>query len=200
MTDLVTHSGEDKEIRILGAAKRLFERFGPKKTTIDDIARAAGLGKGTIYLYFKSKDEIFLRTVQHEMQGLLAKIREAVASQGGPESRLRCYMTARFGYLEELLARFDHRLEILQDSNDQPGMEKLRNDYVRAEAELVRTIIDDGIASGELSCPDPGLVSTAIVMMMFACCLDWFHHGESLPRDEKVEIMIKLLLHGLQYR
>lgn len=200
MTDLVTHPGEDKEKRILSAAKRLFERFGPKKTTIDDIALAASLGKGTIYLYFKSKDEIFLRSVQQEMQGLLAKIREAIAGDGGTEARLRRYMIARFGYLEELLARFDHRVEILQDSNDQPGMEKLRNDYVRVEAELVRTIIDDGIKQGEISCSDPELVSTAIVMMMFACCLDWFHQGESLPRANKVEIMIKLLLHGLQYR
>jgi AcrR family transcriptional regulator len=200
MTGSVSHSLESKEAKILASASRLFERFGPKKTTIDDIARAAGLGKGTIYLYFKSKDEIFLTVVRHEMAGLLAKVRAALAEGGSCEECLRRYMSVRFGHLEEVLARFGKRVDIVQDSHEQPGMERLRNDYVRAEADLVRGMIEEGIARGELACAEPALASTAIVMMMFACCLDWLHHGRALPPADKVDVMTRLILHGLLHR
>lgn len=200
MTDLVSASKEDKQSRILAAASRLFDRFGPKKATIDDIARAAGLGKGTVYLYFKSKDEIFLSVVRGELNTLLDQIRSALAADGTSEERLRRYMSVRFGHLEAMLARYDHRLEIVRESHEQPGMSQLRNDYIRAEAELVRHLIDFGIARGELSCADPGLASTAIVMMMFACCLDWMHHGRSLQPEDKVDVMTRLILHGLLHR
>lgn len=200
MTEIVSESKEDKQTKILAVASQLFDRFGPKKATIDDIARAAGLGKGTIYLYFKSKDEIFLSVVRAELKTLLEQIRVALTAGGTTEDRLRRYMSVRFGHLEAMLARYHHRMEIVQESHEQPGMLQLRNDYIRSEAELVRELIESGISRGELSCADPALASTAIAMMMFACCLDWMHHGRSLQPEDKVEVMTKLILHGLLHR
>ncbi len=62
---------EDKEKRILDGARDLFCRYGYKKTSIDEIAESAGFGKGTIYNYFKNKEDLFLhssKAIQKEMQ------------------------------------------------------------------------------------------------------------------------------------
>ena len=58
---------EERQERILDAASDLFVHYGYDKTTVDDIARAAGVGKGSIYLHFKSKDELFEGLLTREM-------------------------------------------------------------------------------------------------------------------------------------
>jgi AcrR family transcriptional regulator len=61
-------AGEGREGRILDAAARLFAHYGYDKTTVDDIAREAGVSKGAIYLHFKGKDELFEGLFIREMQ------------------------------------------------------------------------------------------------------------------------------------
>jgi AcrR family transcriptional regulator len=56
--------------KIVGIASTVFSRFGFKKATMDDIARAAGMGKSSIYYYFKSKEDIFEAVVKKEAHAL----------------------------------------------------------------------------------------------------------------------------------
>ena len=63
----MTNDNEQKE-RILSAAKNLFSRFGLEKTTMEDIAKAAGKGKSSLYYYFKSKEEVMPRLSERRSQ------------------------------------------------------------------------------------------------------------------------------------
>jgi len=63
---------DDKRECILKAAVRAFSRLGFRKTSIDEVAQEAGVGKGTIYLAVSSKDELFLSAVEREVRGFLA--------------------------------------------------------------------------------------------------------------------------------
>ncbi len=71
---------EDKKECILKAAVRAFSRMGFRKTSIDEVAQAAGVGKGTIYLAVSSKDELFLSAVEREVRGFLARGRALLPS------------------------------------------------------------------------------------------------------------------------
>jgi AcrR family transcriptional regulator len=62
--------------RILVAAGGLIERWGFDKTTVDDIARAAGVAKGTIYLHWTTRDALFLALLRQERLGLLTDVRQ----------------------------------------------------------------------------------------------------------------------------
>ncbi len=73
----------DYRDQIIVAAERLFRHFGYRKTTVADIARAAGVAKGSIYLHFPSKEDIFL-TIISARATVLAAGMEAIASQPGP--------------------------------------------------------------------------------------------------------------------
>jgi AcrR family transcriptional regulator len=67
---------DDKRECILTAAVRAFSRLGFRKTSIDEVAQAAGVGKGTIYLAVSSKDELYLSAVEREVKGFLASGRK----------------------------------------------------------------------------------------------------------------------------
>ena len=71
---------DDKRECILKAAVRAFSRMGFRKTSIDEVAAEAGVGKGTIYLAVSSKDELFLSAVEREVRGFLVSGRQVLGA------------------------------------------------------------------------------------------------------------------------
>jgi AcrR family transcriptional regulator len=86
----------DRTERVLAAAAELFVRFGVAKTTVDEIARAAGISKGAIYLEFHSKDALVEALIRHELRGYLkaAAARVEADDEGGRLSRIYHHCTA----------------------------------------------------------------------------------------------------------
>src|SRR5580704_16234461 len=82
---------------ILDAMERLLARYGYKKTTVDDLAREAGIGKGTVYLSFPSKEEVALSSIDRVKEKLV----EIAHSADDSAQRLRQMLHAR------VLMRFD---------------------------------------------------------------------------------------------
>ncbi|HTS01792.1 MAG TPA: TetR/AcrR family transcriptional regulator [Thermoanaerobaculia bacterium] len=88
---------------ISAAAMRAVARKGLAKTTVDDIARAAGVAKGTLYLYFRSRDEIIEKTIGAAVDGLLEQLRLAAdAAAAEPfAAALERILAAQFAYFDE---------------------------------------------------------------------------------------------------
>ena len=82
----------DKRERILTAAERIFARHGFFAAKVADVAKEAGVADGTIYLYFKSKDDLLISVFERRMQQLLAALRAAVASKTKPRDQLRAFV------------------------------------------------------------------------------------------------------------
>ncbi len=76
---------QQREARILDAAAALLVRWGYRKTTIDDVAREAGVGKGTIYLHWKDKNELFRSAIWREEQRYIEEVKQRINAdpQGG---------------------------------------------------------------------------------------------------------------------
>jgi AcrR family transcriptional regulator len=79
-----------REERILDAAATLLVRWGFRKTTIDDVAREAGVAKGTIYLHWRDKNELFRAAIMHAQQQAMADVTRRIAAdpEGGLPHRL----------------------------------------------------------------------------------------------------------------
>lgn len=75
-----TQSYEERGERILEAAAALITRWGYKKTTIDDIAKQAGVAKGTIYLHWKTREELFKAVIVHEEMKLMEDMKQLIES------------------------------------------------------------------------------------------------------------------------
>jgi len=104
----------DKRAAILAAAQTCFWRNGIRRTAIEDVAREAGVAKGTVYLYFASKAELFASLAGEMCAAALAGVHAALAARGALTHRLAGALDAKIGYFHRLLAGSPHAAELLE--------------------------------------------------------------------------------------
>jgi TetR/AcrR family fatty acid metabolism transcriptional regulator len=100
----------DKRIRITDAAVEVFAEKGFHQARISDIAKKAGVADGTIYLYFKNKEDLLLSVFEEKMDFLLEGLGEAIAQVDDPVEKIRRFARFHFRQVQ------DHRsaAEVLQ--------------------------------------------------------------------------------------
>ena len=91
---------KNREI-ILEAAKRVFSRKGFENTTMADIAQAAEMAAGTLYLYFRGKEELFYAVMEEGMNGLLQELKDAITGEKEANKQLRLFVQIPFHFFEE---------------------------------------------------------------------------------------------------
>ncbi|MCA1621995.1 MAG: TetR/AcrR family transcriptional regulator [Acidobacteria bacterium] len=140
------------EIRelILDAADRLLARYGYKKMTMDDLAQEVGIGKGTIYLHFPSKEEVVLSHVDRIVERLKGELLKIAGGGGTPEARLRRMLVARVMY------RFDSVQHYTESLNDllaalRPGLLARRRRHFDEESEVLAEVLREGRRGGDFS-------------------------------------------------
>lgn len=128
---------------ILEATDRLLARSGYKKMTIDDLANEVGIGKGSVYLHFSSKEEIALSHIDGIIEKLKSNLTAIAAKPLGVEIRLRQML------LERVLYRFDSVQHYTQSLNEllavlRPKLLERRKRYFSEEARIFADIIAEG--------------------------------------------------------
>lgn len=147
---------------ILDATDRLLGRLGYQKTTIDDLAREAGVARRTVYLHFPTKEEIFLCSIDRVVDRLLARLREIATSGGPPADRLRRMLLERVLYRFDSVSAYHGSLDELL-SVLRPAYLRRRERYFRAEADLLAGVLAEGVRAAELEAVDLARTSRALV-------------------------------------
>lgn len=102
--------------QILDAARDRFAKIGLARTTVDDIARRAGVAKGTVYLYYKSKDAILRQMLEDDLRQLQQDTVPIVAGPGNVEGKLRRFLWSVLSIFERRRDFFEHvHLEMGRD-------------------------------------------------------------------------------------
>jgi AcrR family transcriptional regulator len=104
--------GIDKRERILDAAQRLFVRYGVKRTSIDDVAQEAGIAKGTVYLSFKSKAELFAAIADRLCANTRADAQRIILDATPLVERLVGILDCYIGATHRLVAQSPHIAEL----------------------------------------------------------------------------------------
>jgi len=104
----------EKRTRIVQAAQSLFIRYGVKRTSIDEVARAADIAKGTLYLYYDSKEMLFAEVAKHICADILAEARQASAMPAPLAERLVGILDAEIGVLHRLVEHSPHVRELTE--------------------------------------------------------------------------------------
>src|ERR671922_2804990 len=86
----------DKPQQIIDAAVRVFARNGFYNSRVSDIAREAGIASGTIYLYFKTKEEILVTLFRERMAAFVAQLRREIAGEPDPVVKIRRLVGVHF--------------------------------------------------------------------------------------------------------
>ncbi len=160
--DRSSDRGGDKRERILAAAERVFARRGFFASRVSEIAKDAGVADGTIYLYFKSKDDLLISLFENRMKQVNAAMRTAIASATKPVDQLRALIKTYLQLIhDEPAAAEVLTIELRQSS-------KFMKEYENAEfADFLRMlggVIAKGQAAGDL---DDGIPSHVAARMIF---------------------------------
>ena len=183
---------------ILKAAQNLFTRFGLAKTTIEDIARRARMGKASIYYYFKSKEAIYQEVINKEGQELRAKIVAAVEQENTPQRKIRTYVLTRTAALKELANYYTaFRDEYLEQY---AFIEKAREEYNRFEKSMIRSILQEGVESGVFEIADVDLTAEALLAAMKGLEFHWTIHVPMEEIERNVDTLLNILFRGIEKR
>jgi AcrR family transcriptional regulator len=167
--------------RIMAAARKRFEKFGYRPTTIALIARDAGIAVGTVYLYFRNKEQILVALFDESNARWMAEAERAANQPGRAEERLLRVAQASIerNQRDQLLRAVMNRdLEMILA----PLCEEFRDKVLRHNVEVMAAVIRDGVGTGELRSTDPE--KTAFVLWTTADALlvqKQFRYEELLP-------------------
>lgn len=186
-----------KREAILRAATELFIAYGYKKTTVDDVAGAAGVAKGTVYLYYQNKAELFLHAIALQKQQYLQEMAPVFDPTRSAEERLRelIVLSIELSHRMPLLAAFvngDEEIAQVLDEVDDATLDTTTAARLGFAAEL----IDEASGGGM---PRDGLMRRAELLMdlVFAAV----HGGRLLrggvPPHEYARELADVLIGGI---
>lgn len=138
---------------ILDAAEARLWRYGLKKTTIDEIASDAGIGKGTVYLYFDSKETIAAALMAKYKETSLAAQEQIARDRSlGPEERIRRIIKHNVLEAQRVWADCPDASDIILTLK--PRFAKMMRPYLAQEVALVAEVIEEGVQKGMFSVGD----------------------------------------------
>ena len=197
-----TATREEIKDSILDATDRLLARYGYRKMTIEDIAREVGIGKGSIYLHFESKEQVVLSHIDRIVERLKERLWAVARTEAAAGVRLRLMLLAR------VLFRFDSVQHYTQSLDDllaalRPNVLARRARYFDDEARIFAQVLSDGRDSGEFVFDDA--LSTAYALLhatnsLLPYSLSTSELGERDEVKERTTQIADLILHGLLLR
>jgi len=188
----------DKRERILNAAVRVFAKNGFYATRVSEVAKAAGVADGTIYLYFASKDELLVSLFEDRVERLLAFMKRELPLRKDARERLRAVIELQLGLLEGERDLAEVITIILRQST------KLMKEYAAprfmAYLDAIAKVVAEGQAEGLFRADvSPSLVARATFGALDGIALTWAlgraEHG-ALGRAAKQ--LADVLLRGLE--
>jgi len=188
---------EEKRKKILNAATKVFARVGFSNTRIQDVAQEAGIAHGTVYLYFKSKDDLFISIFQESLGELIDYISSEVQKKDSAEDKLRRMISLQLDVIEEnpdltklILIEFPRTGNFLNDRN----IDVLSN-YIDVIGDVLKNGIEEGIFSTNVK---PDIIATMIYAAMQGIATRWILDGMNYSiKTMDVEIS-EIFLKGLK--
>ena len=185
---------------IINAAKELFVRYGYSKTSLDDIAKEAQLGKGTIYYYFNSKEDIFIEVLELEFSKFIETFCAMINSEVSFESKLSVFIKTPIKMVYQNAPLLLDALRCISI----PYLNRI-SDFRNANrgrlCSTLEEILECGMEEGKLNTNIPKEIITQIIF-------DWFLLGDSnliicnpevfvKKAEQDYDWIIQLLLQGL---
>lgn len=183
---------------ILAACERLLHRYGPNKTTIQDVAKEARVAVGSVYLEFDSKERLLEELSARKHDLVLQAIARGLASAGPYEERLRRAIDARTEAYLAIANGGAHACELVQCSRD--GVQSAKERFHSAEHAMISELLRAGARAGELAVEKPEVTTRAVLVAYARFTPPWLF---AAPRAETTSLLRALhdvVLHGLVRR
>lgn len=185
----------DRRKLIVEAATKSFSQFGFKATTMDQIAKIANVGKGTIYTFFKTKEELFDEIIN----SLIKEMK--VAAEESIDTSLSFHENVHRALYRILEFRLDHQLTIklFQEEREMrtPAVMEVMERMEKAILNFINEKIVLAIQKGEIQQCDPELTSFILLKLYIALIFDWEKNHDPLAKEEIAQLLEQYVFKGL---
>jgi AcrR family transcriptional regulator len=184
---------------ILTAARNLLEQRGLEAMTMEEIAAAAGVAKGTLYLYFQSKDDLILAMMSQVGENLLQDVESSLQAPGTPPEKLIRMVAVLLRYLDRERLLFPvYAREVLQRKQKSRAgfwwqIQKMEEKFVS----LMTDLLAEGIAAGQFIPANPRLLTFLIQGLVRSTGYYQRDEGQMDAAREAAPVILTLLSSGL---
>jgi TetR/AcrR family fatty acid metabolism transcriptional regulator len=189
----------DKPQQIIEAAVRVFARKGYYNSRVSDIAREAGIAAGTIYLYFKTKDDILVTLFRDKMAEFVGALRKAIAGEPDAASKVRRLVSLHFRMLEEN----PDLAEVVQVELRQ-GQKFFRgasSQEIGAYFALIGSVLEEGVAERRFRSDLPVKVATKMLFgAMDQMATSWVLGKRGYQLVNTADAVAEIFLQGVAAR
>ncbi len=192
---------EFRHEEILEAARNAFAKGGFHDTSVEEIARRAGLAKGTIYLYYPSKEALYLAALKDGIASLCRRLEAAMAAGSTVEEKVRAFISTRLTYFEEHRELF--RLYCAEFGNaaarplwDHRDLRLLHERQIG----LLTAVLERAVASRRIRRLRPEAVAFAVMNMTRGTVAARLLGLSSAGIEEEVDLLFDLTWKGLAGR
>lgn len=193
---------EAKKMDIINAAVKVFSTKGMVKAKMADIALEAGVGKGTIYEYFRSKEDVFASGFQIFFQEMQQQIEGAIKSTSDPVEQLRFLINVSFkNFLyhgsDMAMVMMDYWAEGIRNKDENIlnaiNLRKLYSEF----RTIIKTILDNGMREGVFRKVDSHHVASLLIGALDGLMLQWIMDHKIIDLDKATESVIDLFINCL---
>jgi AcrR family transcriptional regulator len=191
-----------REDLILDAADRLLARYGYKKMTVEDVAKEAGIGKGTVYLHFPSKQEVVLSHVDRIVRRLIVQLQAIADNDSPPPDQLREVLRLRVMLRFDAVQDYTQSIsEVLRDLRS--NLLERRQRHFEQEAKVIASILRAGQRTDLFRRADP-LATARVLIAATNSLLPFSLSTRELGKRREVQAtatrIAELLVDGLRPR
>ena len=194
---------EERPRQILDAALTVFAERGLAAARLDDIAKRAGLSKGTIYLYFPNKEELFREVIRHSVVAFIERGEAQVEALADPLQALDAWMVGYWAWLRSPVFPAMHRLVNSEFHNFPDIASFYAKEVVERAHRLVCGLLERAMDAGVLRRMDP-LVGARMLSALFVTHALWYHQRTSfksiahIPVDVIFDQLRDFFLHAMR--
>ncbi len=185
----------DRKKQIVEAAAKSFSLYGYKATTMDQVAKLANVGKGTIYTFFKTKEELF----DDIIKSLIADIRTEVEGAMDDSASILENLNRVLVRVYEFRKSHQLTIKLIQEERDM-GTQTVVEAMQRVELSIIqymKVIIQKAIDKGEIKACDPEVTAFVMLKVYFSLVIDWQRTHQPLEKEEITKLFELYMLKGL---
>jgi AcrR family transcriptional regulator len=188
---------EERKVQIVNAAEKVFTQKGLDNARMDDIAEETGLSKGTLYLYFKSKDALIATVLDRIFQREFRAFENIDLSTISATEAIGVFTDTIIKDIKIILRLMPVAYEFLALAFRNKIVQKALKIYVNQYMDIFSPIIQRGIETGEFRQVDVKDVGIAIGAIVEGTLLLWIYDNSMVEPEKHIRSGMKLLLDGL---
>ncbi len=183
---------------IIAATRMVIAAQGPE-FTLDQVAEKAGVAKGTLYLYFPSKDELVFTVLKNDIGWLLENTREALGTDRPLLVRMRKMVHDQFEFVSanrNIFLYYRARMGGSEHAAQKDFQYRMKEEYDQF-IDLMTSHFEKAMAAGEIRPLEPRRLARVFSGTVDSVLVDYIISSQETPIDEEVDFVLDVVLHGI---